>query len=151
SRSVKGQVVDQSGKPLATALFAGKLKEFPSWQSLDAEGRFEIVGYDPESPRTVAFVDPGRCLAAHLELSGPVSNPLVVKLEPAGKAKGRIVDEHGDPIPKVMLNSWHIFAAARDQSMQQAYKPLPLPPGDSANFRDRIITDADGRFELNGL
>src|SRR5262249_27509184 len=98
----------------------------------------------------VTFVERDQMLAAQVELSGPVSNPLIVKLQVAGGAKGRIVDEHGDAIPNLTLQQW-LPSGPPGEMMQQAYNPSPLPPGDSKSGFKTLLSDTEGRFELIGL
>ncbi|WP_010587715.1 M56 family metallopeptidase [Schlesneria paludicola] len=150
--NLKGHVVDESGKPLSTAAYSGKIKEFAAaWDQVDPDGQFEILGYDAAVPRTVAFFDREKSLAAQILITGPVTSPLVVKLAPAGNATGRIVDEHNDPIPNLQLLSWTPRRDDSNGEMRQSLQAPPLPPGDFRRHRSNLFNDSQGRFELKHL
>lgn len=151
ANKLKGRVVDPSGKPLSTAFFSGKLKDIQIWDAVEPSGQFEVIDYEPVVTRQLAFFDTTRALSAFVTLSGPISDALVVKLEPAGKAKGRIVDELGDSIPNLQLMNWTPRKVEPTAMMQQSYSALPLPPSNPLKDRQEVLCDAEGRFELNGL
>ena len=69
-------------------------------------------------------------------LQGDASSPLTVRLEAAGTVVGRLVDEDGQPRPRVELL---IYFVRKDKDYLALHHP------------GRITTDREGRFRVEGL
>ncbi len=146
--TVVGRVVDPDDQPVTGYYYAGRSAEFPSWMWANQD-KFELVGYDPESPRHVYFCDHQRNLAGSAIVSGEVPEKLVVKLQPAGQVKGRLVDADGTPLGNCQLVPWS--PPLSDPSQARPYSAAPLPRNLDHNLSGRYETDKDGRFEISCL
>jgi RNA polymerase sigma factor (sigma-70 family) len=98
-----------------------------------SDGRFELPGCDPEKRLEVFFLAPKSQLGARLELAaGTIGvGPVMVRLQPCGKATARFVRADGMPAP----NIWPVTQ-------------LVITPGDTINF-DRTKPVADLIFLAN--
>jgi hypothetical protein len=152
-QTIKGQVVDQNGKPVPTAAYSSKLAQFDgSWDLVGGDGSFEVLGYDPAKPRRLTFFDRERPLSATVVLNGPLTKPLVVTLQPSGGIKGRIVDTDGTPLPNMRLTKWEPAVASPGASQSGAQElTMPLPPSDVLKNHAELFADANGGFEMNRL
>ena len=144
---VRGTVVDANGAPVS-GHYSGR-NEYPQWMPLDG-AQFTVASYDPKFPRRLTFVSDDRKLAGSVVLSETVAEPLTVKLQPAATLKGRIIDEHGDGLPDVMMhagNSTRMIASSPGTATPPP--ELPLPTID--NRHEAFMTDDEGRFTIEGL
>ena len=105
--TVSGTVVDPDGQPVADAAIISRLFIAPlsttwrsEYQGKVRDGRFELHGLDPDRDERVYFLDARRALGATVKLSGKsaASGPLIVRLEPCGSARARLVDPGGKPV-----------------------------------------------------
>ena len=150
--NVFGKVVGPDDKPLDDFRYAGKLAEFASWDMPDGD-RFEVTGYDPLRPRHLYFYQAEQHLAGKYDLSGAPPDDFVVKLQPAGKVSGRLVDNQGEPLVDMMLVRWQpaITSPTDTKSGDSELAVPPLPPNVSHWREGQYITDTGGRFEISGL
>jgi hypothetical protein len=141
-RMLEGTVLDPDGKPLKGTSVYG-LQNLGSWSALGTDNAtFRIAGFQLESsanktPRTLLFRHAGRKLAGWVDLMGDEPGPLRVQLEPWGVVVGRIVDPEGKPQADVTLQA-HVADRKR------------LGNG-NIEHPDRVRTDADGRFLIDGV
>ena len=107
SAVVVGRVETVTGTPVTNALVAGG----ETLVRTDATGRFRLDGV-PTGPRTIsaglernpaAGVDFPRLGSAVVEVVAGIDNFVVVRLEPAGRVVGRILDAAGRPVPNVTV------------------------------------------------
>jgi protocatechuate 3,4-dioxygenase beta subunit len=104
--TVKGKIVGPGDKPLDEALMVSRifLGADETWARCEPVairgGQFELHGLDPEKSVPVYFLDPKDELGAVMEISGKSAEkqPLVVRLEPCGKAAGRFLGKDGKPL-----------------------------------------------------
>jgi protocatechuate 3,4-dioxygenase beta subunit len=151
--SIKGRLVDPDGRPLSNAHYSGKLAQYASWDVAQGD-TFDVVGYSPDQPRRLLFYHPERRLAGVQILQGQPPADLVVKLQLAGKAEGRLVDANGEPLAGMALVPWSppisSPGAARPASGIQP-DSIPLPPNVAHSRNGQHATDQDGRFAIDGL
>lgn len=106
---VRGQVLDAAGQPVAGArvLGGGGIATFEE-QSTDADGRFAV----PVAPgRRILYATAkghANSLNEVLELAGgEVLEGIVLRLRPACRVVGRVLDANGQPAPGVTLFAGH--------------------------------------------
>jgi protocatechuate 3,4-dioxygenase beta subunit len=145
----KGRVVDTDGKPVQGFYYAGRLAQPFLWRPAKNDV-FELVGYQPDSPRRLFFAHRERKLAGSATFSGELPKDLVVKLQPAGTVRGRLVDDDGTPLVNYELTQWYppMRSPAEMARMSEA---TPLPPHSPAWQVGRYETGDDGRFEISCL
>ena len=96
---------------------------------------FTALGLYPKEPRTLSFVHKENKLIGYVVVDGTKVQPVEVRLQPWGAVTGRLVDGDGKPLAGVKVRRF--------------YPTLP-PPGMRANGKE-FVTDADGRFRVEGL
>ena len=143
-----GQVVDPAGKPIKEFNYAGRLGGTfaASWDSVE-DGKIDIVGYDQSPGRKIYVATKDLKFAGMTELKGKQDGKVVVRLQSAGTASGRLVNDDGDPIEGMRL--WHVTPAVEPDAAQFSVPPLPPNVGHSSNAL--YETDSEGRFEIDGL
>ena len=90
-------------------------------------------GTIPTSRASLFFYNRERDLAGHQQISGPPPENLVVKLQPAGSVRGRLVDDDGAALAGVILRG------------------VGVPSDNFGDASRRLATDEQGRFEIRGL
>jgi hypothetical protein len=125
------------GKPLAGATVAGLGGVFDGVRTL-AGPDFTATLVDPARPRYLMARHSGRNLAGAVAIKG--EGPVELKLEPAATVTGRLVDADGRPI-----------AGARLGVGYQGEKDVATPSTSGRSQDERILTDRDGRFRVEGL
>ena len=146
--TVTGKLIDADGKPVIGALYCG---ESPAWEDFRSteQDSFQVNSYEPNKPRRLVFYEPERNLAGRFMLKGDPPKALVVRLEPAGSVRGRLVDEHGSPLAGAVLFSGLVWL---DPEHPDPMQRLPIPPSDSSNLsKQSPTTDDQGNFEVHGL
>lgn len=88
--------------------------------------------------RLVVFCDPARKQARALTLKGDEKGPLVVKLDPAGALKGRLIDASDKPLAGIEVDVRY-----RDEEAAQIEWAI--------HGQKPVVTDADGRFTFDAL
>jgi RNA polymerase sigma factor (sigma-70 family) len=108
--TVTGRIIGPDGQPVRETWMIGRTILQPSagpWRiwmgdhhDLARDGRFEIHGLAPDTETPVHFLEPKGKLGATAHLSGKAaaSGPIVVRLEPCGTARARLVDPDGKPL-----------------------------------------------------
>ena len=135
---ISGTVLDPNGDPVPKATVS-LLPHQGVRTRANAKGQFNLT-YDPNqfggmiqtSPHSLIARDPTGYLAVALDVEDEASN-LMVRLEPALTLAGRVTDTNGNPI-----------ANAEVQTM---YYTGPM----TTSLGPPVHTDAQGRFEINGL
>jgi RNA polymerase sigma factor (sigma-70 family) len=135
-RTITGTVLGPEGRPLAgVGVFNVNPLHFWSAGPLKTAS-FRLTGVDPRGRRSLVFLHPDKHLVKAVELRGNVRGLVTVRLEKAGTVTGRLVDEDGQPRPRVVLQ---IHFVRKDSGGVAEH----LPP--------RITTDPQGRFRVDGL
>ncbi len=129
-----GTVLDPEGKPLTGGRCAG-LTNIAYWNELDDE-HFSIHHLEHDQKRRIYFYHEARDLAGSIEVSGNAAGPIVVKLQPAGVLKGRVLFDNGDPAEHVELHG----SRGKNQDLPRGILGRRAP-----------LTDRDGKFTISGL
>ena len=134
-----GTVLDPEGNPLKGAHYKGA-SEVGSWTALDS-AEFSVYAYDPKKPRTLVFVHLDRRLSGSVELKGEQKGTLNVQLQPWASVTGRLVDGDGKPLAGVELHDKHL----------PTHLWAKVSNGEFATVNESFLTDAEGRFRIEGL
>ncbi|WP_165230669.1 M56 family metallopeptidase [Aquisphaera insulae] len=136
-KTVRGKVVGPDGRPVTGARVEGLQDHFRSWtpQPLPAD-EFVVEGIGEGSDRDVLVCHDGLKLAGSYVIRPDEAGPIAVKLEPAGRLSGRIVDAAGLPLAGADLVS---------------FSPIGDATHERASFAGPVKTDKDGRFRAEAL
>jgi hypothetical protein len=123
--AIPGRLVAADGKSLSDVQVVGETLN-NNWWMPHTNAEFQLKGYDGKGPRQLLFQACGGSLVGRHRLEGPAPKEIVVKLEPAVRAKGRLIErESGATV--------YCEQSTVGQSHVQ------------------VGTDDGGRFEINGL
>ena len=136
----KLKLVDPDGKPLTGVDCHGLA---PMGDDAPATGpEVTAVALNPTRARKLLFRQADRKLTAIVSIRGDEPEPVVVKLVPRGTITGRVVDAAGKPVAGATI--------------EPSYQDHPI--GTVLNTErlfgkpaDPVRTDADGRFEFEGV
>ncbi len=148
--SISGVVIGADDRPLTRVNATGLGTVLPNTVEPElSDGRFRVAGLEPGKPRTVVFWHEKAKLARAITVHGDEKAPLKVRLEPRGSLTGRLVDEMGRPQKGIEV-------LPQLSGKQAASLPVSLTILGDGILRDavipnRVFTDADGRFKIEGL
>jgi hypothetical protein len=139
---VKGRLLGPDGRPVRGAVGFGLTRDasavrpepHPADEGLK-DAAFTALGLYPKEQRTLSFAQKEKKLIGYVVVDGTEEKPVEVRLQPCGAVTGRLVDGDGKPLAGVKVSRY--------------YPQLP-PPGMRANGED-FVTDAGGRFRVEGL
>ncbi len=135
-RKLSGTILDPDGKPLAGVRVLN-MNPRHSWTAKPlATASFTLTAMEPQGRRSLVFLHEGKHLAKAVDFKESGPGPLTVQLEPAGTITGRLVDAEGQPRPGVRF---------------RIYLELKYDGGAAGHFPERVTTDRDGRFRVEGL
>ncbi|QEH38573.1 Regulatory protein BlaR1 [Aquisphaera giovannonii] len=136
-KTVRGKVVDPDGRPVTGFRVEGLQDHFRMWtpKPLPTD-EFVVEGIGEGSDRDVLVCHEGLRLAGSYVIKPDEAGPIVVRLEPAGRLSGRIVDAAGLPMAEADLVSFNPFGDAKHER---------------APFAGPVKTDKDGRFRAEAL
>jgi hypothetical protein len=129
------RIVDPAGNPL-TGAGVGGLSTWSLWAP-DQKAEVELAEYNPDRPRALVFLHPGKGLGKLVEPKRGDAGPWEVKLEPTGTVTGRLVAEDGRPVANAVLQVHYLKPG------QDAWTPSSGHPD--------VRTDAKGVFRLTNL
>jgi hypothetical protein len=159
-RSLSGSVVDPAGRTLTGVDFFGGSPN-GGWNTLKKSADFTVHGLrpgparslaklmesrspegiasfvQPESPRTLLFLQPARHLAGSVAVHSSDPEPLRVRLQPDATVTGRLMSAAGQPLSDIEFQVYYLGYDLLDD-----YIYLP-------QFVRR--TDQAGRFRIEGL
>jgi hypothetical protein len=135
--SVTVQVQGPDGKPVAGSQVFG-LGPKGGWQNGPASAEFKVSGLVSGEKRTLLLRNPEKNLAGRFEIKADEDGPVVVKLEPAAMATGRLLDHDGKPVKQANITLSYRDPASKTVSV-------------SYSFSGEAQTDGDGRFRVGGL
>jgi hypothetical protein len=135
--------VDEQGQPLSGLEFHGRT-EYYSWER--GQGPVcEVQGLMPGESRKIVFYDRRRNLAGAAVVDENTEDGLKVTLTPAGRLRGRLVNEDGEPLTDVTLYP-HLDKARSDD------KSAVWPDDPKLHYNpSNLPIDNDGRFQIVGL
>jgi protocatechuate 3,4-dioxygenase beta subunit len=157
--SVKGRVVDATGKPVPGAEVLATTPDTihePSMHKAyryrartDAEGRFSLDGLPPMAMAVAATS--AQASSALVEVDSRRPTELVLKLEYDGTLDGVVTESDGKPVAYAAVNYWvepdyPALEAANGGKPPTVIKQFALPTNNEAT-----VTDADGHFHVGGL
>ena len=100
------KVLSPDGKPLSDySIFDDHVPlgdRGASWRWA-SDGTFEVSVYSPTDRHRLLIYQRKLNLAGYYELTGEPAGPLEIKLQPAAKFVGRLVDSDGKPLPAVAI------------------------------------------------
>jgi RNA polymerase sigma factor (sigma-70 family) len=135
-RTLTGAILGPDGKPL-TGVRVFNMKPLHFWTPQPLKtASFRLTAVDPRGRRTLVFQHAEKHLVKALELQGNTPSPITVQLERAATITGRLVDEEGQPRPRVNLQ---IHFVRKDNDYVAEHFPAI------------ITTDRKGRFRVDGL
>jgi RNA polymerase sigma factor (sigma-70 family) len=102
ARTLAGRILGPQEEPLSGVTVLG-LAVIPESEVLSSAA-FTVTGLGPERPRELLFLHRDRQLGELLRLRGDETEPLVVRLEPLGTIRGRIIDRRGRPVSGVSVS-----------------------------------------------
>ncbi len=98
AQTAQGTVLGPDGQPLTGVTVVG-LTAFREISEQLEGASFTVTGLNPRGNRELFFQHRGKKLGKVVTVRGNAAQPVTVKLEPCGAAIGRLVDEHGNPMP----------------------------------------------------
>jgi RNA polymerase sigma factor (sigma-70 family) len=134
-RTLTGTVQGPDGKPLAGCRLFNLKPHL--WTSRPQDtASFSVSAIDPRKTRSLVVLHPDKRLVKAVELDGSDPDPLIIHLESAGTVTGRLLDEAGQPRPRVELI---VFFQKKDDGYL------------AGHFPERVTTDGEGRFRVENL
>ncbi len=150
--TVAGKVVDDTGKPVASArvrVGAGgrgrrqrMLFDSPRQAFTDASGAFAIKGLPRKELAVIAMHESGASPVADVDTSKGDVSGVTLELDITGTISGVVVDPAGDPVEGVQVSAGPDFRDNRRRIDFSQWRLRGFP---------RELTDAGGRFTLTGL
>jgi hypothetical protein len=143
SQPVKGRVVNAQGEPVTGCEIYG-LNDRWGWQRKGV-AEFVIDDLRPKEKRKIFAFHRTLGLVGGVIASHQAAQPLEIKLSPAGRITGQLVDKDGEPVTDAVLHSNYDKLHTDDHTGIWADHPT--------NVYDpsHIPVDAEGRFQLDGL
>jgi Carboxypeptidase regulatory-like domain len=131
------KIQDKDGKPLSGAMAAGNTAR--DWMYPEICKGDTCIVYDLENakPRLLAFHVPGADLVGTLTLKGDEKEPIAVRLGPTARAKGKVVNQSGQPIANLRLQVSYFDRVADEIDRSRG-----------GTRHATIDTDANGKFEV---
>ena len=136
----KGQIVDPDGRPISGVRLISSRPQF--WAETLKGAEFTVRGINPRSPRTLVFYHKEKNLGYYVkDLRREPAGPLTIQLQPCGSASGRILDADGKPAAGLRGHLHRVNYNGRTGSID----------GAAEGGYQRVVTDKDGRFRVEGL
>jgi len=134
--TVTMNVVDPDAKPV-TGTYVGGISTWELWSREQASAEAKVTQYNPDRPRPLVVLHPGRGLGKLVRPKAGDVGPWEVKLERTARATGRLVTDDGKAIADAPLQVYYLMPG------QDAWTP--------STVHDKVATDADGKFRLTNL
>jgi RNA polymerase sigma factor (sigma-70 family) len=134
-RTLQVRVEGPDGKPLQGASVHGQSARLLWSGGLPAE--LPLYGLEEGKGRTLLFRHTKKGLAGLREIKADESGTVVVRLQPAASVRGRLLNDNGRP--------W------RHTEMPVRFTLKEQPGWVFEHAPDKVRTDADGRFRIDGL
>jgi RNA polymerase sigma factor (sigma-70 family) len=134
-RPLRVRVEGPDGRPLEGVTVCGQGAR-DIWSAAQP-AEFPVYGLEAGQGRTLLFRHPRKGLAGLREIKGDDNGPVVVRLQPAASVRGRLLKDDGRPWPHVEV---------------PVYFMLKQRPGWAIDHApQKVRTDAEGRFQIDGL
>jgi hypothetical protein len=134
-RALRVRVEGPDGQPLDGANVHGQGTRDQWGDALPAE--FPVYGLEEGKGRTLLFRHDKKGLAGLREIKADESGPVVVRLRPAASVRGRLLTDDGKP--------W------RHTEVSVRFPLTGRPNWVFIHGPDKVRTDAEGRFRIDGL
>ncbi len=141
------RIVRTDGRAVGDYYVCGEFAN--SYWSRQQNETLRIKGYFPDRGRRLMVYQPeGNLIGLH-DLIGQPPEALEIKLRPGAKFLGRVIDADGVPVENAQIGpDWG--------TLDPNSIVVPGEAGDRGSFFTnpegrRVVTDATGRFELNGI
>ena len=175
SAAVNCQVVGPTGRPVEGALAISRviLQPLPTaflfWTAISRstvrDGQFAVHGLADDANVPVYFLDAENNLGATVDLSGKLARggPVMVRLQPCGSARARLVDTNGQPVARsrddrgsqmtmmVVTSGPHWYHPSEADKSQLAADQDLLTRFDPIHYPDGLVSDAQGHLTLQAL
>jgi RNA polymerase sigma factor (sigma-70 family) len=102
AQTLQGTVLGPDGKPVRGVKVVG-LTALRHSELLEGAS-FTVTGLNPQGSRELFFQHRDKKLGKVVTVLANAAQPVTVKLEPCGTVTGRLVDEHGKPVPGVRVS-----------------------------------------------
>jgi protocatechuate 3,4-dioxygenase beta subunit len=135
------KVQDADGKPLTGAIAAGNTARDWAVPETCEKDTCLVYELDTAKPRFVAFLDPKHKLVGTLTLEGDEKEPATATLGPAGRVKGKLVDQAGQPIANAVVILSYEHRAADEINRRVN--------GDWRSSEPKTETNSAGEFEID--
>jgi beta-lactamase regulating signal transducer with metallopeptidase domain/protocatechuate 3,4-dioxygenase beta subunit len=129
-QAIPGRVVAPDGKPHSDAKVLGEILNEDFWVS-HTNAEFALKSYDGKGPRQLLVQSSNGSLVGQYRLEGPAPKEIVVKLEPAVRVKGRLIE--------------------RETNLPAERYGIYCEESTVGEAQIQVKTDYDGRFEIKGL
>lgn len=139
--TIRGKIVGPDGKPLSGVQATGVQGTNENEPTTFRTDDFTVYALDPRRPRTVYFRHAAKKLVGSITLRGDETEMPIVKMQPAATVIGRVLDAAGKPAAGMQVSIQFTGAEPDDLIRQHHLCHWDKPP----------ITDADGRFRLEGM
>ena len=163
--TVRGSIVGPDNRPVGDALMLSRhflRGDEHTWRGGHIRvknGKFELHGLDPVVGVPFYFLDPQHETGATVAISGKSADqgPLVVHLQPCGKAVARFVDRQGKPKVKYrpglqILVSPGPFRGDRKRNKKEVSSDQDFVANfDREHYWDEPVTDEEGRCTFPAL
>jgi RNA polymerase sigma factor (sigma-70 family) len=150
--AVKAHVVGPDGEPFTGYYSAGltaTARVHSSAMIPQRSAAFTVRGLDPHGSRVVVVFSPEKKLGKVRVVWGDEAGPLPFRLEPLSSLTGRVLGANGRPRAGLTVR-----AVLSREGEDGARLPIPLRfdlGRDWANLEPQAVTDAEGKFRLDGL
>jgi RNA polymerase sigma factor (sigma-70 family) len=128
--TIPGRLVAPDGRPLSDVQVVGETLN-KSWWEPHTNAEFQLKGYDGKGPRQLLFRASESSLVGKYRLEGPAPKEILVKLEPAVRVRGRLIERETD------LPAERCEIYCENSTIGEAHITAS--------------TDDAGRFEIKGL
>jgi RNA polymerase sigma factor (sigma-70 family) len=131
-------IQDAEGRPLSGVWGVTGGDKFWIPYDLMESDSCSVYGKPSDKPQLVVFYHPDKKLAGTMTLKGNEKRPIVVKLGPAGRIKGRLLDDVGKPLGGITLDLRYREDAAKEIH-------------DRVHEGKEIVSDANGAFAFDDV
>lgn len=138
------KLVDPQGLPVAKAQVIGLDQGMNAYDV--KQSTMEMVGLQPNEPvRPLMVISREKNLGALVMVPTNEEEPLVIKLEPLGEIRGRLIDSNDKPLIQIQMGLTPSFSQERTTSNAPRF---PLNFASVFKLYPIVFTDQEGRFTI---